>query len=743
MILQNNPFYILNLSCNASRRETASAAEKMAFIIEPEACSDAQNELVNLSKRLAAEIGWFVDLDSESISRIRSCIEENKPISTDGLQSLSRINATVYNFALSDDTDPYEIGFSILDIDEQYSQLDTQAITQVINEKRAEAKLATVQEQDVILEIGKKREEIRQSITDRLSALDQDSYVELITILAEKYVENSDNKESIIISDVIDQYEVRMQSVLEDRTESIEKHIERIKQLANDDAVAGNIDPLIRRVIAWDKLAQPLQLKSQASGMPHEISEHLGSELRDLALYLHNERGLTKEALTLVDAMRDVFAELGSLLDRFESDSDALNDLLDGKNNAAEILEELDAIQSEAKKIVASPVYSTVSNINSFVSRVCRLDEKILEQNLDSETERKLREILCYTARKVAIELHNTNHQTGHAYTIASALASEFGDIPSLREKLNEEVTILDQQKRLASMSVTTPARTSYPSSNVPSHSTSSSSSTSNSGNHGCLITLFIIVGIFFLIAIVTSLSNSSSKSAKPSSTYKPSTSYSQSTSTPAPTKQVDTGAAKTLYYTVTFNRQGGTGGPYQVEVENGSDMPSATAPTKSGYIFKGYYSSTNGSGTKYYDENMKSVHKWDKDSGGTLYAYWEVKPETKFSSSVSAGEKVYADIVSIWPAFGVYAEGSTYYHHFVCECKTSSGSTVWVYMTCTEYKNNFDSSASTSTYSYYADEVTLSPAKRIRGTAKKAESIMSGLAKETGTMVMVFSSVG
>ena len=118
-----------------------------------------------------------------------------------------------------------------------------------------------------------------------------------------------------------------------------------------------------------------------------------------------------------------------------------------------------------------------------------------------------------------------------------------------------------------------------------------------------------------------------------------------------------------------------------------------------------------------------------------------QAESESKFTGSSTPGSKVYADIVSIFPEMGIYTQGSSTYTHFVCRCKTSSGGTVWVYMTTSEYKNNFDSSASTSVYNQYAEEVTFS-AKRIHGVAKKAEAIMSGLAAETSTMVIDFSSV-
>ena len=613
------------------------------------------------------------------------------------------------------------MGYSILDIDEQFSSLDTEGITSIINQNREKAKLGTVQVQDVHTELGKKREEIRQLITEKLSSLDQDSYVELVTMLAEKCIADDDYNDGVILSDVIDQYEVRMQYALEESTDEIEKHIERIKSLANDEAVSSNIDSLIRRVEKWDVLAQPLQLKSQASGMPHEISEHLGSELRNLALYLHNEKGLTKEALTLVNAMKSVFAELGVLSDLFETDSGALNDLLKGQKEAEEIVTELKSLQNESESIKSIP---SLTKINSFVERVKKLDRRIKAVDLDSEIKTTVRENLCYMARGTAIELHNTKHQTSYALTIAKALVDEFGDMPALRVKLTEDVTTLNQQLLLSGLNRTTPTY-------------SSSRSSSSSNNKGCLIGFLVVIGIIVLISIISSIGGSSSKSS--SSSSRPSSSYSQSNSG----SSSNSSSSTTSSYTVTLNKSSGTGGTSSVTVRNGSAMPTATAPTRSGYTFKGYYSSTNGGGTQYYDANMKSVHNWDKSSGGMLYAYWVKKAEEKFSSSASSGDAVYADIVSIFPEIGIYTQGNSYYSYFVCRCKTSSGSTVWVYMTCTEYKNNFDSSASTSIFNQYAEEVTYSSSKRIHGTATRAESIMSGLSSDTGTMVIDFSSLG
>ena len=71
-----------------------------------------------------------------------------------------------------------------------------------------------------------------------------------------------------------------------------------------------------------------------------------------------------------------------------------------------------------------------------------------------------------------------------------------------------------------------------------------------------------------------------------------------------------------TLYFdsilTVTFNKQGGTGGTDSVTVNYDGTLTSGSAPTRSGYTFQGYYTSTNGGGTKYYDSNMYGLRTVD-----------------------------------------------------------------------------------------------------------------------------------
>lgn len=59
------------------------------------------------------------------------------------------------------------------------------------------------------------------------------------------------------------------------------------------------------------------------------------------------------------------------------------------------------------------------------------------------------------------------------------------------------------------------------------------------------------------------------------------------------------------------------------VMLKQGMPEEDVVAPQREYYTFEGYYSKRNGEGDQYYDKNMKSVHNWEIEGDGVLYAYW------------------------------------------------------------------------------------------------------------------------
>ena len=103
---------------------------------------------------------------------------------------------------------------------------------------------------------------------------------------------------------------------------------------------------------------------------------------------------------------------------------------------------------------------------------------------------------------------------------------------------------------------------------------------------------------------------------------------------------------------TVTFDKQGGTGGSNSVVATNGQAMPSATMPTKTGYTFGGYYTSTGGAGTQYYTANGSSARSWDKTENTILYAKWTADTYTiAFNKNASSATGSTASVTATYNA--------------------------------------------------------------------------------------------
>ncbi len=90
--------------------------------------------------------------------------------------------------------------------------------------------------------------------------------------------------------------------------------------------------------------------------------------------------------------------------------------------------------------------------------------------------------------------------------------------------------------------------------------------------------------------------------------------------------------------YTVTLDRQNGSGGTGSITATYASALPSITIPTRTGYTFEGYWTAPNGSGTQYYTADGKGVQNWNITKATTLYAKWSIN---KYTLQLKLGEHI------------------------------------------------------------------------------------------------------
>lgn len=445
MLLKENPFYILDVSISADRKKIAEAADEIGFLLGEEISREAQSVLTNPTRRLNAEMAWFPEANVEDIASIRNAISADQPINTSSLTGLSKLNAMVYNLGIAEYFGTYDLGFDIVSIDEQYNSIDLAGLKRTINSAREKAGMSAVGDSEVQECHRKAIEDIRKLINDKLKPYDEESYIDFVTVIGEQYVADKRHNAGPILFDIIDQYEIRMQSEIEGKADQIIQYVDLIKSEQDKDIIKKSIPKVIERVQAWDKYAQPLQCRSQATGLPHEISSKLAYEIRGLILFLNNEKQLTTEARDLASAMKAVFIELGEFKEVFSNDTKKLDEIEKSNQDAGiinEIQKEFEKIDASEKDLMRSGLEP--KELKAFVALITSIDEKIRNSKLDKDTRDKLRVALFYRARKTSVDIYNIKHNPGVTQYLICVLTDLFSDIDEPRKKLQEDGKAID-----------------------------------------------------------------------------------------------------------------------------------------------------------------------------------------------------------------------------------------------------------------------------------------------------------
>ena len=203
--LENNPFYILEVLPTEKRTNIIAKAEEMSFLLDSNSCEEAQTNLLNPERRLVAELDWFCGLPVEQIVDINNCVAETRKIKADSLSGIAKLNAVLHNFEVSRYDDYFELGYLILEIDELYNSVDLLVLLKNINNCRQQAGIREVSEDELRRGYTRKRDHIRQLISEKTTQLSKKDYIEFITMVAEKCIANADYNDGIVISDIIDQ----------------------------------------------------------------------------------------------------------------------------------------------------------------------------------------------------------------------------------------------------------------------------------------------------------------------------------------------------------------------------------------------------------------------------------------------------------------------------------------------------------------------------------------------------------
>ena len=439
MDLRNNPFYILNLPCKATRA-TVHAATESAFFFDNARSESAQLAILKPDTRLEAEMDWFPDIPEHDVERIRSIVEQGGilTVPTDaGL--LSQINGIIYNISFPKQTIQVLKEYT-LRLDELFAKLSITEVTSIINSCRRESGFPHIRDADAAVQLNRKRAEIRSLLTESLRSIDDTSYVDLITQLADALKNPAYGG---IIADAVDQYELRMfEQIKKSTSEAMLFTVLAIKSLGHA-GLATLIDSLCDCLSQWGKLVRPIQIKSGISGMPHEASQDLGRQLMQLLNRLKADCETQDSALKLVNMMLIAFdAELS-----FSSELTSLAQELSGEEQLSDLELEQRQLEREFKDLQACADslgsrrgQALHEDRRTFVSKINLLLEHVRSFKTATEDEKKeIYEGICSLAIETAGRLHSNDNESPMAYFLLCQLETAFQDFPDLCARLREE----------------------------------------------------------------------------------------------------------------------------------------------------------------------------------------------------------------------------------------------------------------------------------------------------------------
>ena len=767
MLYNDNPFKILSVSPTDNRREIARQAEEKALLLDSQKCTDARTTLTNPQRRITAEIHWFLDCSAEEVKEIDSFISSSlagndiDDFSWENYCALTQLNIQLACLNAHNFNNAPIVKYYILGISRLFESVAADDILQLINDNRRKSGFPEVSKiLDIESALGDMRSEIRQSLSQKLQVLPEIQYTKIVTLLSESYSGNQRYKGHAILEDAISEYQIYINDTLHKQGQAITKTAKFIAMGAQKINVSQAVSDLIDSLYTWDKLAQPLQLGALTKGSAHEESKEMLLALRDLALKLHNDFGMSSESLAITKATQEVFKELTEYIELLSDDNKTLTRLIEEKD-AEDILSPiLETVLKAFEALKSCPENQRTSKLNNLITCIKGANVQIKKQISDKKEAASLRNALGMLAHSFAVALHNDHQRTDDSISIVNAIEPLFADLPEVAEKIQESKKVLNElESEQAIISEIKAIENIIEKWKTKDTCTNPYQLASNAITKDIVDDLIAkikatnsrIKAINETDETIAQLRTGLCITAREGAIYAHNERNKTELALSIARVLLDefgdlaTLRGKLAEDVATLNRQ--LTSQQLLRLRNQS-TPSAQS------------SSSNSSTTAYliailiavaifvvvgFFSGAESGNSSSSDRKPSSYSpsSYNQSTETRFSSSSKAGNKVYADIVSIFPAIGIYTEGSSTYSNYVCECKTSSGTTVWVYISVSKYRSTFDSDASSSIYSEYAEEITFPSSKRIHGVVKSADSVMHGLSADTGSTLLInFGSV-
>lgn len=336
-----NPFYLLGATTRDGRGRIVELAEERSLVADERVCRDAQNALINLRGRLAAEMGWFPGVSPRKAAEVAAGINAFAlPEAVREIPPLARANALAACLeTLQPNSDPAKACSVILRLAAAVEEFDPDEVLRDINEDRSIAGYQPVRDAGLVVEEFEDcKRAYRNAVRVFADSLQSRTLVELVDRLVDFGTEGGTTYVPVVIQDVVDLFETAAQGFVEREGGNVLTLVGRAKAAIphGEASVAEVFADVERAALNFNAVLRPVQAVSHANGTDHRPSLDVAYAIRGLAITLHNEHGWHELPARITAFLEENFPRLGEIRDAVAADADYLRQAADQRRKTEE-----------------------------------------------------------------------------------------------------------------------------------------------------------------------------------------------------------------------------------------------------------------------------------------------------------------------------------------------------------------------------------------------------------------------
>jgi hypothetical protein len=322
--LVNNPFNMLGVSIHDSRDQIATAYEDalVAGRYDEAVLQKAQQTLMNPRTRLDAELAWMPELvPADALSMIEQLQRKDlSPADADrlleGVKDLARINLAA---ALCRRL-PGVFGRAVALVN-AYRDMSPAWASHALASARKSAGFPSPDPAMLDEALARLTVAHARIALDCLTAAQHPgrAMTEIVRLR-----DRGNTKSAPFIDDIVRQYDQWSAPHLRKIEDAIASEI---KALRDDPGLIAPVAKIEKLLLEWDEYSQPAQLVAQAKGLDEPRSAALIGNLRELCLWMANEKHVYSSTLTIAKAILHSFSELPLVARQLPTDIETLESL--------------------------------------------------------------------------------------------------------------------------------------------------------------------------------------------------------------------------------------------------------------------------------------------------------------------------------------------------------------------------------------------------------------------------------